>query len=70
MILSTEQELDLRRHLFELRQEHRLLDQQISELVHDPDCDQFMLTRLKRRKLQLKDAIQRISSQLIPDLDA
>jgi hypothetical protein len=30
----------------------------------------LQLTRLKKRKLLLKDAIARIESRLIPDLDA
>lgn len=56
--------------LTELRKEHRLLDQTIAELVEAAARDDVGLRRMKRRKLQLKDAIARLESRLIPDLDA
>ena len=33
-------------------------------------CDQLQLTRLKKRKLQLKDQIARIEDSLLPDITA
>jgi hypothetical protein len=59
-----------RRHLAELRLEHRDLDQAINALSDNPFPDQLQLVRLKKRKLQLKDAIARLESGLIPDLPA
>ena len=56
--------------LKQLRVEHRDLDQVIARLVSDPHVDQLMLKRLKKRKLMLKDQIQRLESQSIPDLNA
>ncbi|MCC5861138.1 MAG: YdcH family protein [Gammaproteobacteria bacterium] len=56
--------------LRELRIAHGDLDQVIDHLSHDPQVDQLMLRRLKKRKLQLKDAITRLESGLIPDLNA
>ncbi len=56
--------------LKELRVEHQDLDQVISRLVIDPDVDQIMLTRLKKRKLMLKDIITQLESDRIPDLNA
>ncbi len=56
--------------LRELRIAHGDLDQVITHLAHDPQVDQLMLRRLKKRKLQLKDAIARLESGLIPDLNA
>lgn len=58
------------KRLAELRIEHRDLDAAIARLVGAPPGDQLQLTRLKKRKLQLKDAIARLESRLIPDLDA
>lgn len=58
------------RALAELRQEHRDLDAAIARLVADPTIDQLAIKRLKKRKLQIKDAISRLESALIPDLDA
>lgn len=54
----------------DLREEHRDLDQAIARLVEDPTVDQLRLTRLKKRKLKLKDWIAYLESKLIPDLDA
>ena len=56
--------------LKELRVEHQDLDQVISRLVIDPEVDQIMLRRLKKRKLMLKDMITQLESDRIPDLNA
>jgi hypothetical protein len=56
--------------LKELRVEHQDLDHVIARLVTDPDVDQIMLRRLKKRKLMLKDMIAQIESARIPDLNA
>jgi hypothetical protein len=56
--------------LKELRVEHRDLDQVINRLVADPQVDQIMLRRLKKRKLMLKDMITQLESDRIPDLNA
>jgi hypothetical protein len=63
-------EAELRERLTELRQEHRDLDAAIDEMTARGTTDQLRLVRLKKRKLQLKDAIARLESDLIPDLDA
>jgi hypothetical protein len=56
--------------LKQLRVEHRDLDQVISRLVTDPNVDQLMLKRLKKRKLMLKDMLTQLESARIPDLNA
>ncbi|MGB5453614.1 MAG: DUF465 domain-containing protein [Sedimenticolaceae bacterium] len=60
----------MREHIAELRLEHRDLDAAILRLAEDVCPDHLRLTRLKKRKLVLKDAIARLESRLIPDLDA
>ena len=56
--------------LAELRVEHRDLDIAIDALAAAMGRDELQLTRVKKRKLLLKDAIARLESRLIPDLDA
>jgi hypothetical protein len=58
------------RRLRYLRVEHRDLDNVIDHLAKDPDVDHIMLRRLKKRRLMLKDVIERLESELIPDLNA
>jgi hypothetical protein len=56
--------MSLRSHLEELSVKHRTLEAQISEAMQHPSVDTVELTKLKRRKLQLKDEMQRIEKQL------
>jgi len=56
--------------LRELRVSHRDLDYLIDRLQEDPMVDQLRIRRLKKRKLLLKDMINVIESEMIPDLDA
>ena len=56
--------------LKELRVQHRDLDVAISELIKNPHADQLRVSRLKKQKLRLKDMINRLESELIPDLNA
>ena len=62
--------LDTLGKLKELRVRHRDLDDLIDRLSHDATVDQIRLRRLKKRKLLLKDAIARLESEIIPDLNA
>ena len=63
-------ELALRAKLAELAQEHRDLDAAIAALTEQGADDQIQLTRLKKRKLHLKDLITRIENSLLPDIIA
>lgn len=58
------------RRLKDLRMEHRDLDEVITRLSKDPAVDQLMMRRLKKRKLQIRDSIERLQSEMIPDLNA
>lgn len=60
----------LRQRLETLKIEHRDLDDVINRLSLDPMFNQLQLVRLKKRKLLLKDMISKLSSKLIPDLEA
>ena len=58
------------RRLAELRIEHRDLDTAIANMPRGAGCDELQLTRMKKRKLKLKDMIAYLENKLIPDLDA
>lgn len=60
----------LRAELAELRQEHQDLDDAIEALAIRPLVDQLQIARLKRKKLALRDAIQKIEDRLTPDIIA
>jgi hypothetical protein len=60
----------LLQRLATLKIEHRDLDDVINRLSQDPMFNQLQLVRLKKRKLLLKDMIAKLSSKLIPDLEA
>ena len=60
----------LMQRLVALQVEHRDLDAVIQHLVLDPKRDELQVTRLKRRKLLLKDQIAWIERQIDPDVSA
>ncbi len=69
-LMSTTDDKDLRHKLAQLRQQHRDLDEAIIALEAQAERDQLRLTRLKKRKLGLKDEISRLEDQLLPDIIA
>ena len=56
--------------LMQLQAKHRSLDNKISERYQFPYQNQILLQRLKKEKLRLKDAIERLKNDMIPDLNA
>ena len=48
-------------HLAELERKHRALDQAIEQELAQPASSDLKLAELKRRKLQLKDAINSLT---------
>ena len=53
-----------------LKGEHRALDEQIAALIAVGVADQIELARLKKRKLRLKDEIERLRDRSVPDIIA
>ena len=66
--LTDEEKQKLEERLFELKQEHRDLDDVINRLLLSPDVEELQLKRFKKRKLKLKDTILRLENALIPDI--
>jgi hypothetical protein len=69
MGLTAPEEVAARAKLAQLLQEHRDLDAAIDALSSGGG-DQLALSRLKKRKLQLKDEITEINNSLLPDIIA
>lgn len=59
-----------RQILMRLENEHAALDKQVAEFADSSGADQMQLSRLKRRKLKLKDSIVKLKSNVLPDLPA
>ena len=49
--------------LAELEQRHRMLEDEIAEALRHPSTDDLELAELKRRKLQVKDQIERLRTE-------
>ena len=56
--------------MLDLQTKHRNLDNKIAELHSYHYQNQILLQRLKKEKLRLKDAIERLKDDMIPDLNA
>ena len=52
-------------HLAELERRHQALEHEIEEAMHHPGIDTLALTELKRRKLSLKDEIERLRTESV-----
>lgn len=66
--LTNEEIHRLEERLFELKQEHRDLDDVINRLLLSPAVEELQLKRFKKRKLRLKDTITQLENVLIPDI--
>jgi hypothetical protein len=56
----------LPRQLIDLRIEHADLDSLIDRVANEPQTDELVLRRLKKRRLLLRDQIAQLESQLDP----
>jgi len=56
--------------LMTLQSRHRGLDEKIHDLQGQPYQNQLLIQRLKKEKLRLKDMIERLRNDMIPDLNA
>ena len=56
--------MSMQSHLAELERRHRALEAEIADALAHPSTDDLKLAELKRRKLQVKDEIQRLRHEL------
>jgi hypothetical protein len=54
--------MSIQAHLAELVRRHQALDSEIAEALQHPSIDDLQIAELKRRKLQVKDEIARLST--------
>nr|WP_246165175.1 DUF465 domain-containing protein [Pigmentiphaga aceris] len=59
-----------RERIAELQLEHRDLDDVIERLADQPGVDDLRLRRLKKRKLQIRDSLERLQMSITPDIPA
>jgi hypothetical protein len=69
MITEMDQE-EIKRRIIELQIEHRDLDAAIDRLAEHLTIDDLAVRRMKKRKLQIKDALARLEMRLVPDIPA
>jgi len=68
--MTSDSAQQLREKLSELKTDHRNLDHDIITLEDSVNADQLTIRRLKKQKLMLKEQIQKIEDQLLPDIIA
>lgn len=56
----------LESHLAELVEKHRALERSIEEEIARPYADDLKVSQLKKRKLRLKEEIERLKGQAAP----
>ena len=71
LTLTDEERSQIELRIQALEIEHHDLDDVIMRLTGStPALDQLQLRRLKKRKLLLKDSIERLRARLVPDIPA
>ncbi len=66
--MTADERRALKGRIEELRVEHRDLDDVIHQMSANLYVDQLQLKRLKKRKLFIKDRIEKLRSRLLPDI--
>ncbi|MCF6199399.1 MAG: DUF465 domain-containing protein [Hyphomicrobiaceae bacterium] len=60
----------LQSSLTTLKLEHRQIDEEIRQLLEAVESDQLKISRMKKKKLTLKDEIRQLEDRLMPDIIA
>lgn len=68
--LNDTEALKIKVQIAGLETEHRDLDAVINHLETTGFGDKFALQRLKKRKLHIKDQIEKLGMMLVPDIPA
>ncbi|HEY0441839.1 MAG TPA: DUF465 domain-containing protein [Xanthobacteraceae bacterium] len=57
--------MSIQTHLAELEAQHRALESQLADAIAHPSTDDCEITSLKRRKLQVRDQIERLKHEAL-----
>ncbi|WP_316860675.1 DUF465 domain-containing protein [uncultured Cohaesibacter sp.] len=68
--MTPEKEAQIRAQLAQLKTEHSDLDLAIDALEARPGGNALPIQRMKKKKLLLKDEIERLENELFPDIIA
>ena len=60
--------MTMQAHLAELEKRHRALEDEIADAMNHPSSDGLKIAELKRRKLSVKDEIERLRIEDRPSL--
>ncbi len=60
--------MSMQAHLAELKRKHRALEDEIADAINHPSADDLQIAELKRRKLLVKDEIERLRVEVSPSL--
>ena len=67
--MSDQEQAELRLQFARLKQEHADFDAAIEAMIKT-GCDPIQVQRMKKKKLILRDRIQSVEDQIIPDIIA
>ena len=67
--MSEQDQADLRLAFARLKQEHADYDAAIEAMIHF-GCNVMQIQRMKKKKLAIKDKLQKLEDQIIPDIIA
>lgn len=67
--MSNQEQADIRLAVARLKQEHADFDAAINAMIA-MGCDQLRIQRMKKKKLAIKDKLQDMEDQVIPDIIA
>ncbi len=67
--MSEQEQVDIKLAVAKLKQEHADYDAAIEAMI-ETGCDQLQIQRMKKKKLVLKDQLQKLEDKIIPDIIA
>lgn len=67
--MSEQEQAEIRLEFAKLKQEHADFDAAINAMI-EVGCDPIQVQRMKKKKLALKDKLQRLEDRIIPDIIA